>query len=397
MDETGEDYEYAKARLPGRLYVSKRFRFKPEEPYIRFGHRAFPSDAMPVLVKEHEEIILRTTSKGVQQVKAKFVEDDRSIPLLWFQRWSVAKGWPIGEQVVFVGSEIPRLIEFLNSIAKLHIPHEGTFNVDFADLRLVHLPDEDARRVLEEHPNLVAEFARSKITTEDIVALAYRRRQLEHFRALLDRRDLTEDEWQKFFEGNQWIFGYGLAYVFTTGLDGKTLQQTIRGANLIRHGKRPDGIMKTRAAISALCLVEIKKHDTELLKRASYRPGTWAPSQELSGAVAQAQENVRVAMDELGTHHRFTDEKGDPTGEELMAVQPRSFLVVGSLTEFQGEHGANVDRYRCFEDYRRNLRQPEILTFDELYERARFIVESSDPGRPRPEKPDTEADTEIPF
>lgn len=195
---------------------------------------------------------------------------------------------------------------------------------------------------------------------------------------MLHQSDVSENDWQNFFERNQWIFGYGLNYVFTSGLDGKSLQTTIRGSSVIKHGKRPDGLMKTRSAISALCLVEIKKHNTDLLKPNSYRSGTWAPTVELSGAVAQSQGNVRAALDEFENYHRFTDADGNPTGEDFMTVQPRSFLIVGNLSEFQSENGVNVERYRSFEDYRRNLRQPDILTFDELYERARFIVDSSD-------------------
>lgn len=148
--------------------------------------------------------------------------------------------------------------------------------------------------------------------------------------------------------------------------------------------------MKTRAAVSALCLVEIKKSSTDLLKRSEYRKGTWAPSNELSGAVAQCQETLRTAADVLDTHHRFEDDQGNPTGEELMSVQPRSFLIVGSLQEFQAERGVNSMRYQSFEGFRRNLKQPEILTFDELYERARFIVEHSDASNEYPEQ-------EIPF
>jgi len=53
---------------------------------------------------------------------------------------------------------------------------------------------------------------------------------------------------------------------------------------------------------------------------------------------------------------------------------PKSFLVIGSLKEFVGEHGINEDRYRSFELFRRHTLSPEILTFDELYERARSIV-----------------------
>jgi hypothetical protein len=99
---------------------------------------------------------------------------------------------------------------------------------------------------------------------------------------------------------------------------------------------------------------------------------------ELSGSVAQCQETLRAASEVLDTHHRFTDEQGNPTGQELMSVQPKSFLVIGNLSQFQSEHGVNSARYRAFEDFRRNLRQPEILTFDELYERARFIVDHAE-------------------
>jgi hypothetical protein len=53
---------------------------------------------------------------------------------------------------------------------------------------------------------------------------------------------------------------------------------------------------------------------------------------------------------------------------------PKSFLVVGSLQEFAGDHGVNQDQYRSFELFRRNVNSPEIITFDELFERARFIV-----------------------
>ncbi|MGP9790986.1 Shedu immune nuclease family protein [Roseinatronobacter sp. NSM] len=334
---------------------------------------------MKELVKNGDEIVLHETTTGIQQIKARFIEDGRGITHLHIQKWSTKSGNPIGEQVVLYGEQISRLIDFLDSIRLLEIPGPAKFSPNETDLRLVSMPDAAAIKLLEDRPELVTEFARSRITTEDVVALAYRRDQLGAFAQMLDRGfELGEDEWQKFFERNQWIFGYGLSYIFTTGLDGRRLQQTIRGSSLVAPGKIPDGIMKSRAAVSALCLVEIKKSSTELLRASQYRSGTWAPSTELSGAVAQCQESLRAAADALDTHHRFTDDQGNPTGEELMSVQPRSFLVVGSLGQFQTANGINSARYQAFEGFRRNLRQPEILTFDELYERARFIVDHAE-------------------
>jgi hypothetical protein len=45
-------------------------------------------------------------------------------------------------------------------------------------------------------------------------------------------------------------------------------------------------------------------------------------------------------------------------------------LIIGNTIEF----GNNESIVSCFESYRRNTQNPEIVTFDELYHRAEFIV-----------------------
>ena len=69
------------------------------------------------------------------------------------------------------------------------------------------------------------------------------------------------------------------------------------------------------------------------------------------------------------------DALGNQTGETIYNYQAKSFLVIGSLDEFLGEFGINEDKLRSFELFRKNIISPEIITFDELYERAKFIVE----------------------
>jgi hypothetical protein len=140
-------------------------------------------------------------------------------------------------------------------------------------------------------------------------------------------------------------------------------------------GKRVDALMKTKGLISSLCLIEIKTHETPLLQKRPYRSGCWAPSQELTGAVAQIQGTVASAVKSLTQKISFCDEMGNPTGEEAYNYLPKSFLVIGSLGEFTSDHGVNEDKYRSFELYRKNIIAPEILTFDELYERTKYIVE----------------------
>jgi hypothetical protein len=133
--------------------------------------------------------------------------------------------------------------------------------------------------------------------------------------------------------------------------------------------------MKTQARINSLCFVEIKRHDTPLLARTPYRADAWPPSPDLSGGVAQVQATLQGALEDIGRKIATYDDAGDPTGETLFNVEPKSFLVIGSLDEFVGEHGINESKFRSFEMYRRHTRRPDIITFDELLYRARFIVE----------------------
>ena len=186
-----------------------------------------------------------------------------------------------------------------------------------------------------------------------------------------------EDDRQLFFEHNPWVFGYGLSYFFVTGFENKKLEQVVKGHDLINHGKRADGLMKTRGIINSLCFVEIKTHEMRLLDASPYRAGCWAPSKELSGAVAQVQGTVASAMQNLYGMLLPTDKDGAPTGEEVFNFRPRAFIVVGSLGEFVTEHGVNVEQLRSFELYRNSIAGIDILTYDELYERSKFIVDSA--------------------
>lgn len=226
---------------------------------------------------------------------------------------------------------------------------------------------------------------RSEITTEDIIAVGYRKKQLdvyekllnnpEYFNELKEKKKTTnEGLWQKYFEKNPWVFGYGLGYIFLSGLDDKKLEQVVRGHDVGAHGKRVDALMKTKGIISNLCFVEIKTHATDLLDSKPYRSGCWAPSKELAGAISQVQGTVASAVENLSSKISLDDKFGNPTGEEIYNYQPKSYLVIGSMAEFSSEHGVNKDKLRSFELLRKNTSSPEIITFDELYERARFIV-----------------------
>jgi predicted Holliday junction resolvase-like endonuclease len=374
--------------IPGKTYFSPSLKaFGDSERRVRIASKMIESPDTYAFSKIKDELVLRHKEDATTYIKASFFEDDRRISVLNIQGFSVATDKPHNASFAFLGDEITKLIEFAKNIQEVSFTGRGPVNISDDELRRLALSNQQARDLVEDNEELFAEVLRSSITKSDVVAVGYRKKQLEVFRLLLEdqsyfdslkaRKNCTDESlWQQFFEKNQWIFGYGLSYLYLASLDDKKLEQVVAGHHVSGHGKRVDALMKSKGLVSSLCFVEIKTHKTSLLSSKPYRVGCWAPSTELSGAVSQVQGTVALAMDTIRGKLALTDAEGFPTGEETFNYLPKAFLVAGSLSEFIGEHGVNHEQYRSLELFRRSMVSPELMTFDELYERAKFIVQS---------------------
>lgn len=373
--------------LPGKTYISPRLnQFGNPDKKVRIATKLVEHPNTYAFATVKDELVLRHKTNAKTCITAKFFEDDRGINVLNIQSYTVATGKPHNSSFSFIGDEIGKLIEFLNHVQGMPLDGSGPQKIIDDDLRRLVLSNIQMRTLFQDNQELFTEVVRSAITKEDVVAVGYRKRQLQSFQKLLENPEYFEevktrkqcgDEavWQKFFEKNPWIFGYGLSYIQLSALDDKKLEQVVHGHSVSGHGKRVDALLRTRGLISSLCFVEIKTHKTSLLQSEAYRRGCWAPSDELSGGVSQVQGTVALATEIIHAKLSINDKEGNPTGEEAFNYYPKSFLVVGNLGEFVTTYGVNQERYRAFELYRRNITNPEIITFDELFERARFIVE----------------------
>lgn len=375
---------------PGKTYISPSLAaFGQNDRKIRIASKVIDSVGGYEYAKEKDEVVLRHKEDAATYIVAKFFEDNNKISVLSIQKATAETHKPYGSGFSFAGAEIGKLLEFIANIQSVSFSNDRAVNITDEELRRIVLSNQQAANLVVENEDLFSEVLKSAITKKDVVAVAYRKKQLEVFRQLLEDREYFEglkerknctDEalWQRFFEKNPWIFGYGLSYIYLSGFDDKKLEQVVQGYQIGQYGKRSDALLKTRGAISNLCFVEIKTHSTDLLANKSYRKGCWAPSSELAGAVSQVQGTVSYAAESILGRLRIDDPNGFPTGEEAFNYLPKSYLVVGSLEQFVGEHGPNQEQYRSFELYRRNTVNPEIITFDELYERAKFIVHASE-------------------
>ncbi|VXA56126.1 conserved hypothetical protein [Acinetobacter proteolyticus] len=378
-----DDYQNPKE---GKTYISPRLdAFGNSDRKVRIASKVIESPDSYAFAKIQDEVVLRHKEGTKSHITAKFFEDNRGIFVLSIQGYTIATEKPRNASFSFIGDEIGKLLEFIRNIQSVNLDNPSRINISDEELNRIVLNDKQAKSLFHENQELFAEVLKSEITTEDLIAVGYRKTQLNvyekllsdqsYFESIKSKKNTTnEGLWQKYFEKNPWVFGYGLGYIFLSALDDKKLEQVVQGHSIDSHGKRVDALMKTKGVISNLCFVEIKTHVTELLESKPYRSGCWAPSKELAGAIAQVQGTVSSAVESLSSKINPSDSRGNPTGEEIFNYQPKSYLVIGSMSEFVSENGVNKDKLRSFELLRKNTTNPEIITFDELYERAKFIV-----------------------
>lgn len=246
--------------------------------------------------------------------------------------------------------------------------------------------DEVWNELVSLNPDLATRLSLARLHANRIAAL-------EIFQQNLADNNADESFWQKFFAANDWIFGYGLNYQFLHLLE----QQPDYGGETYKGSgsQKGDYLMSTCANARFTVLVEIKTPGTPLLtydyktprKVRNPRNDVWLLSSHLLGAISQIQVNARTwAIDSQRAENVRELEKG----AAIYTVEPKGILVIGNTSELQ----ANESIISCFESYRRNISNPEIITFDELFERAKFIVQSKADGRRPLEEPNLE---DLPF
>jgi hypothetical protein len=221
------------------------------------------------------------------------------------------------------------------------------------------------------------------ISSKDIVNTAFRKRGLQIFSDLKDnseywktyaeanglKKHSEEKVWQYFFEKNQWIFGYGLDYRYQEILQREVhlSDAELDGSNtVIGDYLLGDNFFTT--------FVELKKPSTLLFANKGNRSNSWKLSNDLIESVSQILEHKASGLIRLDSPQYIN---GEPLTQK--AYDSKVILIIGDWKEL--EKSANTlekeIKKKTLELFRRDSRNVEILTFDELFERAKFIVEGA--------------------
>ncbi len=390
-----EETTYAQGRLPDRTYASRGFPINvaSSRDYgqpARFVYKVFDSSGQHELTRDGEEWLVAETEAGRYQFKLLVARDSGRVKDLWVQRIP-APDMPGKAKTLlhFSRDDAARLIDLLKVIDSIPVSGDvPAVRVDEDLLRDIFANPDSVSSIYREDPARFRSLITNDESARDVVAVAHRRAQVEHFRRLLEDDDFFDSQvlpgrgpegvWQAFIEHNPWILGLSLGGQLLTKVDDRRLERVVVGSSIAGPGKRADAVMRTAGRIRSMAFAEIKHHRTELLSK-EYRSGCWAPSEHLAGGVAQVHGTVQRATMAIGERLAAKEVDGSEIpGDFTYLFRPRSFLILGSLDELTGARGGdNTDKIQSFELFRRHLQQPEILTFDELLARAEWLVSDS--------------------
>jgi len=135
-------------------------------------------------------------------------------------------------------------------------------------------------------------------------------------------------------------------------------------------GQRGDSLMSITGDLNFTVLVEIKTPAAPLLQgREEIRSGAWSLSKGVCDALVQIQANIQTWELEGASQ---ADNRDKLEADSIHTVKPKGIIVIGSLFELKDQR----HRWETFQRFRKSVHGIDIITFDELLQRAKFIVES---------------------
>lgn len=288
-----------------------------------------------------------------------------------------------------------KLIGFLYSYKELVDVEqfEKAFKVQAKDSYVIEFKSKNEKEKLEDLKELVN---LTNLTTSDIKAITFesRKQNLKAFYYLIKNIHVTGKEpslveyqrkfqiqdgeeyiWHHFLKSHDWILGLNTDLRFIIDF----LDEQKVGNPDSKGGKNPQVDLLGISEFTVL--VELKHSNTEIFKKSKSkgRANTW-------DFTADFVEGISQCLGQKGELEKSFDEKVfikddvtqlNKTG--IYTIDPRAFFIVGNKKkEFPIDSliDVNVTKTKTLERFRRNNRNVDIITFDELFERAYQIVYS---------------------
>jgi hypothetical protein len=386
-ENSKDEYYYFKLRErkgTDVLFVSREVEFKnsltgqvTSKRYIR---KVMDKEESGQIVKVRGEFVLQCTPGKREQVKVVVHDNDNGRMQFVLQKFRGDTGNPYKDTAwYFSQHDFEELTEFLSLVSFVDLTNRGNFQVKLSELKSKVLVDRNEQDLIQALKNVhgedrlrLLEMIRSEnLTKEDIDVLSGRKDGLETFRRqLYDDQNWDEKGWQAFFENNTWIFGYGLDYRFLS-----IIQREAALSEVDLDGKNSVAGDFLLGSTDFTVLVEMKRPDTPIFDLEQSRSRTWKLSKDLFWSVSKILS--QKASWEIKSRSQNFDAKGRPISQKT--YDPKCILILGSRDQYAGDDRDTHIKKQTFELFRRDSRNIEILTYDELYDRAFYLVNQALP------------------
>lgn len=203
---------------------------------------------------------------------------------------------------------------------------------------------EEVWKELKKDQNLSLKFAKSRVQEE-------REKDLMKFKDLLMENCTDETgKWQPFFETCKWIFGLFLELRFLSKIK-RELKIGLGNENDEDQSYSDFGLGQLN---EYSILVELKTPNAKIFMATEGDSNTWKISEKLANSLIQILSQKTAWLS--NTTNKFP-------------VDPKCILVYGNRNQIDDDI-----KKLTFELFRRDSRNIEIITYDELFERAYYIV-----------------------
>lgn len=389
-----DDQKFYDMRKEGKTYISKVFTYGSDDQIPKRNVVMVMNNSDSLTMGEIEGSLCLRLSGEVRktQVTALITKDDNSIRRLSLQhfksRSSNGESWysrSDKNEFTFRGDEFHRLLNFLRQIE--FITHENEANFQIEDISSSQgnktMIDAADKSLFSQFKNMnesdridLFQSFHGEVTHEEINLLLGRRQALNLFSQQMALEGWSEKEWQNFFDSERWVFGYGLDYRIMSQFD---REMVVGGGGTDNKNKAITDFLMTFTDYTVI--VEIKLPTTKIFKTGkSGRSGTFQFSSEFVASVSQILEQKAEWLALSSSHH----DNYNREGKKLTARtrNSKAILIIGSKAEFQtAENERNKEiMLDTFELFRQDTRSIDIITYDELYERACYIVNNNKAG-----------------
>lgn len=254
------------------------------------------------------------------------------------------------------------------------------------------------KRQSQKIQDLIKLFSESELDEESIkqVLAGNRRSTLDDFRKLLEDKEYwntyqqdnvkelkgigEEAVWHHFLKKHSWILGLNV--------DIRFIRDWISEVNAGVPDTNSSGSPKADllGISDYTVLIELKTPNTDIFtetKKNTARANTWSFSSDFIDGVSQCL-GQKFDWDKCHKEKDIVDNNGKVINQDsIRTIDTKTIFLIGNKAKELPEDSTKVDIFTkrdTFQRFRRNNRNLEIITFDELYERAYYIVHNKKPS-----------------